>query len=122
MAFSMSSDHLKYVDLVANNDVKIVTFRDGPTRYNGSWKKRGGVGIAMNLFRKIDRIDNSIQPSWNIIEHLVMDMSPDGLIDDVRDLRQYLLMLEALMIANGIFHPHRDDVRDIATPVVSDPK
>ena len=64
--------------------------------YGDSWKKRGGIGAFMMLARKWDRIENqSNDYTYDIFLALEEDQRPEGLIDDIRDLRRYLLLVEA---------------------------
>ena len=66
--------------------------------YGNSWKKRGGIGAFMMLARKWDRIENQVNDyTYDIFLALDEDKRPEGLIDDIRDLRRYLLLVEAEM-------------------------
>ena len=38
----------------------------------------------------------------NVFEHIVADRRAEGVIDDIRDLRRYLLLVEAEMAARGV--------------------
>jgi hypothetical protein len=68
--------------------------------YGRSWCKRGGVGAAMMLLRKVDRIETRLKedPEYNIFRHISQDKRPEGIIDDIRDLRAYLLLVEEEMM------------------------
>lgn len=82
------------VPLVADWDVRTVLPRD--LQYQGSWQKRGGAGVFANLARKWDRIEAASRAADDNIEKAFLrDVNPTGLIDDIRDLRRYLLLLEA---------------------------
>lgn len=71
--------------------------------YGHSWKNRGGVGAFMMLARKWDRIENqSKKLNYDIFETIIADPSPTGIIDDIRDLRRYLLLVESEMITRGV--------------------
>jgi hypothetical protein len=74
--------------------------------YGDSWKKRGGVGAFMMLARKFDRIENALAGNYDIFTAIETDKRAEGIIDDVRDLRRYLLLVEAEMRARG---HHRGD-------------
>ena len=64
--------------------------------YGDSWKKRGGVGAFMMLARKWDRLENQIQKFYyDIFETIYDDPSPEGVLDDIGDLRRYLFLVEA---------------------------
>lgn len=66
--------------------------------YGDSWKKRGGVGAFMMLARKWDRIETQVQrEGYDIFDAVREDPRHDGIIDDIRDLRRYLLLVEAEM-------------------------
>ena len=66
--------------------------------YGSSWRKRGGVGAFMMLARKWDRIENQMEAAgYDIFEPVRKEMvagTTDGLLDDIRDLRRYLLLVE----------------------------
>jgi len=63
--------------------------------YGDSWRKRGGVGAFMMLARKFDRIENQSQAChWDIFGAILDDMSSTGILDDIRDLRCYLYLVE----------------------------
>ncbi len=85
--------------------------RKARKNYGESWCKRGGVGAYMMLARKIDRIENFLSthhaPSfqkYDILTAIAADQRPEGLIDDVRDLRRYLELIEAKLIETGVVH------------------
>jgi hypothetical protein len=96
--------------------------------YGNSWKSRGGVGAFMMLARKWDRLENRLsrpagtlnrsresKPSidygaYDIFGHIMMDQRAEGVIDDVRDLRRYLMLVEAEMRARGFKATHRDNL------------
>jgi hypothetical protein len=64
--------------------------------YGDSWKKRGGVGAFMMLARKWDRLENQIRKhNYEIFEAIYADPSPEGILDDIGDLRRYLFLVEA---------------------------
>lgn len=108
-------DHLTYLDEVARDDVRGLEVAE--RNYGSSWKKRGGVGAFMMLSRKWDRIENALRPMdddetranlkahqvapWDIFGAIAADTRPEGIIDDIRDLRRYLLLVESEMRARG---------------------
>lgn len=74
-------------------------------QYKGSWKKRGGTGAFMMLARKWDRIEETVTEQYHdIFESLEKEFNQngywpaDGLMDDIRDLRRYLVLVENEMI------------------------
>lgn len=96
----MTLDYHKYVADVAANDVTEVLPRD--EKYQGSWQKRGGSGVFANLARKWDRIEAACgQCHYDLMIAFLADDGPAGLIDDIRDLRRYLLLTEAWLIQHG---------------------
>jgi hypothetical protein len=70
--------------------------------YGDSWKKRGGVGAFMMLARKWDRIEKQVSENhehqYDIFNAYTHDDREEGIIDDIKDLRRYLLLVEAEMI------------------------
>ena len=63
--------------------------------YGDSWKRRGGVGAFMMLARKFDRIEHqSEKHGWDVFEAGRVFSGETGLLDDIRDLRRYLLLVE----------------------------
>lgn len=64
--------------------------------YGDSWKKRGGVGAFMMLARKWDRLENAVKKhGYDIFTAIEGDTRAEGIMDDIRDLRRYLLLVEA---------------------------
>ena len=85
---------IQKVNVLANDDVSAL--HEAEKSYGDSWKKRGGIGAFMMLARKWDRIENqSNDYTYDIFLALEDDQRPEGLIDDIRDLRRYLLLVEA---------------------------
>lgn len=104
----VTSSHMTYLRAIALEDVAHLEIKE--RSYGSSWKKRGGVGAYMMLARKIDRIENMLSdagdhnwPAFNIF--LAIQEEPDGsdgtILAEVRDLRRYLLLVEAEMTAQG---------------------
>ena len=70
--------------------------------YGDSWRKRGGIGAFMMLARKWDRIENQVfDYTYDIFLAREEDKRPEGLMDDIKDLRRYLLLVEAHMRTKG---------------------
>jgi hypothetical protein len=64
--------------------------------YGTSWKKRGGVGAFMMAARKWDRLELAVgKYDYNIFRAVEGDKRAEGIMDDIRDLRRYLLLIEA---------------------------
>ena len=77
--------------------------------YGDSWKKRGGVGAFMMLARKWDRLEKQVnEHNFNIFKASAKDKRDEGIIDDIRDLRRYLLLVEA-EITEDDDKPNYDD-------------
>jgi hypothetical protein len=106
--------YLEFLEAIATEDV--AGLREKEKSYGDSWKRRGGVGAFMMLARKWDRIENALNPAFvpgdqreapltvvinkpvpafDVLTALKLDDRPDGLADDIRDLRRYLLLVEA---------------------------
>lgn len=74
--------------------------------YGDSWKKRGGTGAFMMLARKWDRIENQCaKEKYDVFTAVDKSSKCDGLLDDIRDLRAYLLLVED-HIVNKAKHPY----------------
>ena len=89
---------------------------DKDINYGHSWKRRGGVGAFMVLARKWDRLEERLKRAdapfsmdggdhptqYNLFEHIEADPRDEGVIDDIRDLRRYLMLVEEEMIEQGV--------------------
>jgi len=70
--------------------------------YQGSWKKRGGIGAFMMLARKWDRIEPQVAKyEGNLIKAIRKDTRKEGILDDIRDLRGYLMLVEAELLSRA---------------------
>jgi|TARA_A100000171_G_scaffold20274_1_gene18638 hypothetical protein len=70
--------------------------------YGDSWRRRGGVGAFMMLARKFDRIEHQSQRhAWDIFEAGEAFKGEAGLLDDIRDLRRYLILVEEYILDNS---------------------
>jgi len=122
--------YLEFLQDIANEDV--AGLLKAEKSYGDSWKRRGGVGAFMMLARKWDRLENALRPfndkagqgtarvtgatslqacaAWDIIRAAELDSRSEGIIDDIRDLRRYLMLVEAEVRARGGQHgAHRDN-------------
>ncbi len=91
--------HMRYLSDIANIDVAQLIEKE--RTYGGSWKKRGGVGAYMMLARKIDRLEHMAnERSWDIFKD-PGDGSDGTPLAEIRDLRRYLLLVEAELVAQG---------------------
>lgn len=94
--------HMDYLEAVAREDVHHLQEKE--RTYQGSWKRRGGVGAFMMLARKWDRLEPMVaRRSWNIFAAISENSSGDdgSVLAEIRDLRRYLLLVEAEMISEG---------------------
>lgn len=94
-------DHMQYLEGIAKEDVRFVEMRE--STYRGSWKRRGGPGVFMNLARKWDRLEHYAKAgNWDIWQALQVGGmgGEDGTaLAEVRDLRRYLLLVEAELMS-----------------------
>ncbi len=78
---------------VAGEDVEELLKKN--EEYGDSWKKRGGIGAFMMLARKWDRIENMTQAErYDVFEAILKSDAVTGVVDDIGDLRRYLLLVE----------------------------
>lgn len=90
----MPTENYNLIAKLAQEDVEVL--RSKGQTYGNSWKRRGGVGAFMMLARKWDRIENMVQnQNWDIF-------SIADVLEDVADLRRYLLLVEAHMREEGV--------------------
>jgi hypothetical protein len=115
--------HMDYIDAVAAEDMRELKRKE--QTYRGSWKRRGGVGAFMMLARKWDRLEGIVSAlgrfgggdrdahpydvfKW--IEGQRGDGSDGMLLAEVRDLRRYLILVEAEMMARGVVPQPRNEL------------
>lgn len=104
------------VDIAAED---VTGLKKAQQSYGDSWKRRGGVGAFMMLARKWDRLEVAMTtkyageenvPPYDIFTRTENDKRAEGLIDDIRDLRRYFLLVESELRARGTLHgKHRDN-------------
>ena len=90
-------DFWEQLSSIASNDVKVLKQKD--LSYGSSWKRRGGVGAFMMAARKWDRLENILgkDAKYDIFQQIVSELKKgvsDGILDDIQDLRAYLLLIE----------------------------
>ena len=79
---------------LANQDVE--GLHSSEQSYGDSWKQRGGVGAFMMLARKWDRLEKQVNEyNYDVFLAAKDDMREEGILDDIRDLRRYLFLVEA---------------------------
>lgn len=88
-----------HIQQLANEDVNVLK-RKGET-YGSSWRNRGGIGAFMMLARKWDRLENIVKKhNYDIFSAIQNDVNQiDGVLDDIEDLRRYLLLVESYVKA-----------------------
>jgi len=121
---SQSEGYLDALAAIAEEDV--AGLKKAQQSYGNSWKSRGGVGAFMMLARKWDRLENRVRRGmtqgslsapvtpinineYDIFAHVISDPRAEGVIDDIRDLRRYLLLVEADLRDRGFGATHRDN-------------
>jgi hypothetical protein len=73
-----------------------VKLEEAEQSYGDSWKQRGGVGAFMMLARKWDRLEKQVtEQGYDIFQAIAYDGREEGILDDIRDLRRYLFLVEA---------------------------
>lgn len=96
--------HLKYIGHVLDEDFDEIKRKE--KTYDGSWKKRGGVGAFMMLARKWDRMETMVKDaSGNFTKDMIRlavmeeNAGEDGtMLAEIRDLRRYLTLVESEVI------------------------
>lgn len=92
-----ADDYSRTVNTVlglANEDVEGLHVSE--QSYGDSWKQRGGIGAYMMLARKWDRMERQVEQfGWDVFAAALEDPREEGILDDIRDLRRYLFLVEA---------------------------
>lgn len=105
--------YIRVLPELANRDVTTLTVKD--KQYDGSWIKRGGVGAFMNVARKMDRLENIVAGyNYDVFRALERESrnTNETLLDTIRDLRGYLMLVEAYFITEVLdisSDPHDKD-------------
>lgn len=117
----MSLAYHRHLSDIVKADLEYIRVKD--TQYNASWKRRGGIGAFFTIARPWDRLENIARTAagleyaapydiFGVIDYEGLE-GPDGsLIACVRDLRRYLLLVEAEMQERLRERLHRKDVAD----------
>ena len=93
----MDGSNFDIIQDLANLDV--ARLKEAQVSYGDSWRNRGGVGAFMMLARKWDRIENQVtKEGYDIFKTIHEDPSNTGILDDIRDLRRYLLLVEGYVM------------------------
>lgn len=88
--------------------------------YGASWCRRGGIGAFFMLTRKWDRLENTMQHYGSMRRALKNDQRPEGVLDDLGDLRRYLILVLAWHYA--VKNPPEQRTLPFSTTVVSEPE
>ena len=97
-------DHMDHLESVAASDLAVL--REKESTYQGSWKRRGGKGAwHVGLCRTWDRLEYMVRERYeeDVFEAIEAEREgEDGTpLAALRDLRRYLILVEAEMIARG---------------------
>ena len=108
---TMNENHLQHITPIAQEDA--AGLLKAHESYGNSWKKRGGIGVYMIMIRKFDRMELTCEKfGYDIFEAAKRDPRAEGIIDDIRDLRRYLNLIEAELRNRGTVTSkmaHRDN-------------
>ena len=103
------SEMITIVEQVAQKDV--TKLHKAEQSYGNSWKQRGGVGAFMMLARKWDRLEKQVNESnYDIFYAAKKDTRPEGILDDIQDLRRYLMLVEAELIRKETTNDQEPDL------------
>lgn len=98
--------YIDNIEMICDLDCFEVRKKD--KSYGSSWKKRGGVGAFMMLARKWDRLEAMMTDPDKHLKYDVLDAVGDGTdgtpLAEIRDLRRYLLLVEAEILHNSEWH------------------
>lgn len=93
--------YTKHLNPIAAQDVAVLKEKD--ENYGASWLEYGGFSAFFATVRKWDRIRVQLKRvGWNVFEAYAADKRQEGFMDDVRDLRRYLMLWEARAIELGL--------------------
>ena len=96
------------LEAVAKADVDQLVRKE--EEYGSSWRRRGGVGAWMMAARKFDRLEQAVQRhGWDIFAAAAADMREEGVLDDIGDLRRYLMLIENYIRSNQPAKAVRED-------------
>ena len=85
-------------DIQSLADIDVQKLKKAETSYGDSWRDRGGVGAFMMLARKWDRIENQVKAQqYDVFDAIESDRRAEGIMDDIQDLRRYLMLVEEHM-------------------------
>lgn len=94
--------------------------------YGGSWVKRGGVGAFMMFARKWDRLEHALEIKnsegrvigyRDFFELALTDRRQEGIIDDLEDLRNYLILsLDEIRVRQAAYDQSKEPVQCSSLP------
>jgi len=91
---SVDTRYREYIADVAKQDVDLVLKKD--KEYGASWKKRGGQGAYFTMVRKVDRLEEQCSKhAYDIFKACEDKTTSESILDTMRDLRAYLLLIES---------------------------
>lgn len=111
LAIDSGEAFLEQLDILAVEDVE--GLKKAFESYGPSFKMGGGINTFFMLKRKWDRLFNRLEKpeiNYDIFKAIAVDTRGEGIIDDIRDLRRYLFLVEAEMRARGFQRTHRDNL------------
>jgi len=90
--------NLDFLEEIAKTDIEQLKEKD--EAYGSSWKKRGGAGaFHQGLARKWDRIEIQAEKhEYDIFLAIEKDSRTESILDDIGDLRRYLMLVESEII------------------------
>jgi hypothetical protein len=92
------------ISKLAMADVHLLERKDA--EYGRSWRRRGGHSACENVMRKVDRLTTQLEKhGWDIFAALLEEGNTERLLDTIHDLRGYLYLVEAHLMAEGKLTP-----------------
>lgn len=102
------------LEKIVHNDIKTIIQKN--SEYGESWKGMPYSAFE-NLRRKWDRIVNQVKKNnYDILECVKNDQRKEGILDDIRDLRAYLLLIESeftLLEEKPVYRQHEDNTGQV---------
>lgn len=93
MSNSYSGSEQQYIDACNLCTVECQLLVEKDKEYQGSWKKRPR-GVFHMLARKWDRIEHAVEAHGDdILDLIAKDIRSESILDDIKDLRNYLLLI-----------------------------
>lgn len=90
---SVDTRYRDFIPEISKQDVEGLLEKDA--EYGASWKRRGGVGAFMMAARKFDRLETAVERhNYDVFAAAREDGRFESVLDDIRDLRRYLLLIE----------------------------